>query len=141
MGKELQKDLDDDKAVHEKLDCWCKTNDKDKTLAIETGEANESDLNSFLGEAAAKMEQSKSKRDSTFEEINKDESALQEARTLRMKEKQEFHADEANLVEAVKACSQAVEVLSKHNVGFSQVKAVAQQLRTARVLDIAQKSH
>lgn len=140
MRDQLQKELDDDKAVHEQLDCWCKKNDQEKTQAIETGEAKTSELNSFLGEAAAQMAEMKSKRDSTFDEINKDEAALQEARTLRMKENQQFHADEANLMEAVKACSQAVEVLSKHNAGFAQVRAVAQRLRSARVLEIAHKS-
>lgn len=27
-----------DEAVHEQLDCWCKTNDREKTAAIEAGE-------------------------------------------------------------------------------------------------------
>merc|ERR1719215_232711 len=71
MQAELQKDLDDDKAVHEQLDCWCKTNDKEKTAAIATGEANEARLEAYLGEAAAKMAELKTKRDATLDEVNR----------------------------------------------------------------------
>mmetsp|Transcript_46931 Transcript_46931/g.125542 ORF Transcript_46931/g.125542 Transcript_46931/m.125542 type:complete len:685 (+) Transcript_46931:110-2164(+) len=140
MKAELQKDLDDDKAVHEQLDCWCKSNDKDKTAAIEFGDAKESQLTSYLGEAAAKMDELKTKRDATLDEVNKDEASLQEASTLRMKENQEFHAEEVNLVEAVKACDQAVTVLGKHNAGFAQVRAIAQQLQAAQVMELGRHS-
>jgi len=140
MKAELQKDLDDDKAVHEQLDCWCKSNDMDKTAAIELGDAKESQLTSYLGEAAAKMDELKTKRDATLDEVNKDEASLQEASTLRMKENQEFHAEEVNLVEAVKACDQAVTVLGKHNAGFAQVRAIAQQLQAAQVMELGRHS-
>eukprot|EP00444_Apocalathium_aciculiferum_P022655 CAMPEP_0183436040 /NCGR_PEP_ID=MMETSP0370-20130417/69007_1 /TAXON_ID=268820 /ORGANISM="Peridinium aciculiferum, Strain PAER-2" /LENGTH=676 /DNA_ID=CAMNT_0025623363 /DNA_START=70 /DNA_END=2100 /DNA_ORIENTATION=- len=140
MKAELQKDLDDDKAVHGQLDCWCKSNDKDKTAAIVFGEAKESQLTSELGEAAAKMDELKTKRDATLDEVNKDEASLHEASTLRMKENQEFHAEEVNLVEAVKACAQAVTVLGKHNAGFAQVRAIAQQLQAAQVMELGRHS-
>jgi len=140
MQAELQKDLDDDKAVHEQLDCWCKANEREKTQAIEVGAAKVTQLESFLGEAAAKMSEMKTKRDSTLDEVNADEKALQEASALRMKENQASHAEATDLMEASKACDQAIVVLGKHNAGFAQVKAVAQQLLQAQVLELAGRS-
>merc|ERR1719198_734957 len=139
MQAELQHDLEDDKAVHEQLDCWCKTNDKEKTKAIELGEAKEAQLESFLGEAAAKMKEMKTKRDATLDEVDKDYNALKEAEALRMKENQAFHAEQVNLIEAVKASDQALVALGKHKSAmpeFQQVKAAARHLEAAKVLSL-----
>jgi len=134
----LQRDLDDDKAVHEKLECWCKTNDREKTAAIETGEAKVSELEAFLGEAAAKMREKKTSRDATLDEVNRDEASLQEASTLRMKDNKVFHAESANLMEAIKACDQALVVLGGHKAGpgLAQLQAVARKLQNAGVLEL-----
>merc|ERR1719198_1868587 len=139
MQAELQHDLEDDKAVHEQLDCWCTTNDKEKTAAIELGEAKEAQLESFLGEAAAKMKEMKTKRDATLDEVDKDYNALKEAEALRMKENQAFHAEQMNLIEAVKASDQALVALGKHKSAmpeFQQVKAAARHLEAAKVLSL-----
>jgi hypothetical protein len=143
MRAELQKELDDDKAVHEQLTCWCKENDREKTAAIEAGEAKQSELEAFLGEAVAKMAELKNKRDATLDEVNKDEAAMEEAATLRMKENKEFHAEEANLIEASKACDQAMVVLKEHSdssPGFAQLRSVAESLQRAQVLELGRRS-
>lgn len=143
MQTQLENELADDKAVHEQLDCWCKTNDREKTQAIELGEATESRLEAFLGEAAAKMAELKVKRDTTLAEVDADFNALEKARSMRMKENQEFHGEEANLMEAVKACDQAIVVLKEYNpnaAGFSQVRSVAQRLERAQVLSLSKRS-
>ena len=137
MKAELQRDLDDDKAVHEMLDCWCKTNEKEKTAAIELGKAKISQLESFLGEAASKMKEMKTKRDATLDEVDADYNALKEAQAMRMKENQEAHAEEMNLMEAVSACDGALVALSKHadaSPSFSQVKQAAMHLQKASVM-------
>merc|ERR1719401_1245800 len=138
MQQDLTASLEDDKAVHEQLSCWCKENDKEKMQAIELGEQTENELKTFLGEAAAKMAELKTKRDATLAEVNRDEAAMEEASTLRMKENKAFHADEVNLVEAVKACDQALVVLGEHNPqpGFAQMQSAAQALREAQVLEL-----
>merc|ERR1719262_594056 len=61
MQDELNKELEDDKAVFEMLTCWCETNEKEKTKAIEEGEANAARLEAELGEAAAKIKELKEK--------------------------------------------------------------------------------
>jgi len=144
MREELQRDLDDDKAVHEQLTCWCKENDREKTAAIAAGEAKQNELEAFLGEAVAKMAELKNKRDATLDEVNKDEAAMEAAATLRMKENKEFHAEEANLVEAIKACDQAMVVLKGHSdaspPGFAQLRSVAEGLQRAQVLELGHRS-
>merc|ERR1719203_2347537 len=62
MMEELDNELADDKAVHEKLECWCKDNGQEKTKAIRLGEGKEGELESYLGEAAAKMKELEAKR-------------------------------------------------------------------------------
>jgi len=142
MKAQLENELADDKAVHEQLSCWCKTNDEEKTKAIELGEAAESRLKTYLGEAAAKMAELKTKRDATLAEVDRDVAALEQARTMRMKENKAFHAEEANLIEAVKACDQALTVLKEYNpnaAGLQQVRAVAQRLQQAQVLSLGRR--
>jgi len=140
METELINDLEDDKKVHEMLDCWCKTNRQEKTAAIELGEAKQSQLEAFLGEAAAKMAEIKTKRDATQDEVDKDWAALNEAKALRMKENKAFHDEEMYLQQTIDAAQQAVIVLSKHHPELAQVKAVARKLRSVNVLSFKKLS-
>jgi len=136
MMAELQKELDDDKQVFETLSCWCKDNNKEKTKAIEMGQQLAEQLKASLSEAAAKVVELKAKRKETMDEIAADTKALKEATEIRFKENKAFHAEEVDLIEAVKACEQAVTVLSKHHPQLSQIKSVVHVLQTARVSDM-----
>jgi len=140
METELINDLEDDKKVHEMLDCWCKTNREEKTAAIELGEAKQSQLEAFLGEAAAKMAEIKAKRDAAQEEVDKDWAALNEAKALRMKDNKAFHDEEMYLQQTIDAAQQAVIVLSKHHPELAQVRAVAHKLRAVNVLSFKKLS-
>mmetsp|Transcript_100582 Transcript_100582/g.199816 ORF Transcript_100582/g.199816 Transcript_100582/m.199816 type:complete len:676 (-) Transcript_100582:93-2120(-) len=140
METELINDLEDDKKVHEMLDCWCKQNREEKTAAIELGEEKQSQLEAFLGEAAAKMAEIKSKRDATQDEVDKDWAALNEAKALRMKDNKAFHDEEMYLQQTIDAAQQAVVVLSKHHPELAQVKEVAHKLRSANVLSFKKLS-
>lgn len=142
MKAQLDSEMADDKAVHEQLACWCKNNDQQKTQAIEQGEADESRLEAFLGEAAAKMAEMKTKRDAALAEADRDFDALEQARAMRMKQNQEFHGSEANLIEAVKALDQAIAVLKEYHpnaAGLQQVRAVARHLQTAQVVALGKR--
>ena len=143
MQAELTKDLEDDKAVHEMLDCWCTTNEKEKTKAIELGTAKIAELEAFLGEAAAQMKEKTQKRNDALDEVDADFNALSEAKTLRMKENKEFHAEEMNLIEASKSCQQAVVALGNSASAapsLAQIKIVAQHLDKAKVLSMGRIS-
>merc|ERR1740123_377178 len=72
-----------------------------------------------------------------------DVAALEAARALRMKEIKDFHGEEADLMEAVKALDQAIVVLKEYNpnaAGLQQVRAVARRLQQAQVLMLGKRS-
>merc|ERR1719262_807190 len=102
MQDELNKELEDDKAVFEMLTCWCETNEKEKTKAIEEGEANIARLEAELGEAAAKIKELKEKIAQTKDAYNKEWDSLNKASAMRMKENKENHGEENDLVGAIK---------------------------------------
>merc|ERR1712187_153459 len=79
MEVELQKSMDDDKAVHEQLSCWCETNRKEKTAAIEAGEQKEAQLKAFIGETWATIQDLQVKRKAARDELYADQQALDEA--------------------------------------------------------------
>jgi len=140
MKVELQNDLEDDKIVHEKLDCWCKTNNQEKSASISSGDAQSKQLVATIDETAAKMVEIKTKRDETQKEVDRDWAASNEAKELRMKENKEFHDEEVRLTEAIQAADQAIQVLSRVNPEFAQVRAAARHLRDAQVLTLASLS-
>mmetsp|Transcript_35530 Transcript_35530/g.94110 ORF Transcript_35530/g.94110 Transcript_35530/m.94110 type:complete len:699 (-) Transcript_35530:90-2186(-) len=136
MKAELNKELEDDKAVYEQLACWCKAGDKDKAAAIDMALQLISQLESSLSEAAAKVMELKQQRKSTWDEIQADHKALTEATGLRHKEQAAFQGEEKDLLAASQACKQAVIVLSKHHPDLMQVQSIARTLQLARVQEM-----
>merc|ERR1719262_1322701 len=59
---ELEKELDDDKAVYELMTCCCNSNDQEKEAAIEAGKAKIAELEASMGAGAAKISELKAKR-------------------------------------------------------------------------------
>jgi len=132
MAVELNKELEDDKAVYEEVSCWCQTNEKEKTRAIEMGEARIDALVAQLGEDGAKIQELKATLATAKDKINKDFAALQEASSMRMKESKEFHGEENDLIGAIQSCKQALVVLSKHHPDLIQIRNVAKGLESVR---------
>jgi chromosome segregation ATPase len=143
MKAELNQDLEDDKKVHELLDCWCKTGGQEKTAAIEEAQAKIAQLESFLGEAAATMAEKKTKRDATLDEVDKDYNAKKAMEAERMEELQAYQKESANLKEAVDAASGALVALSKHadaSPTLAQVKSAAALLQRSNILSVRKLS-
>jgi len=140
MKEELNKELEDDKAVQELLECWCGTGMKEKEKSIQLAESRISELEAALGEALAKINELKSKRKAVQEEQYADQKALDESEEMRMKENKAFHETEGDLLQAIDATENAITMLSKHNAGLAQIKAVAQSLQTARVTELMIRS-
>merc|ERR1719395_276619 len=127
---ELEKELEDDKAVYELMTCWCTSNDQEKEAAIAAGKAKIAELESSMGSDAAKISELKAKRKETLDEVNADHKALMDATGMRMKENKEFQASETDYLEAIDAAKNAIIVLGKHNAASS----LAQLKKAARVL-------
>jgi len=130
---ELEKELEDDKAVHELMACWCKSNDGEKAAAIAAGKAKIAELESSMGADAARLAELKEKRKETLDEVNADHKSLMDATANRMKENKEFQASETDYIEAIDAASNAIVVLGKHNPSLTQLRAAAHHLLDARV--------
>merc|ERR1719265_317475 len=131
MQAELNKEMEDDKAVYEMISCWCKTNDQEKTKAIAEGEAKSEQLLAEMDETAAKIIELKAKLKETKDEYNKDWNALNTANSMRMKENKEFHGEETELLGAIQACEQAITVLSEHHPALAQIHSAAIGLKGA----------
>jgi len=140
MKAELSKELEDDKAVHEMMACWCKTNSAEKTAAIAAANSKIEQLTASMGASAARIAELKQKRAETLAEVNADHKALSDATGMRMKENKEFQASETDYLEAIDAAKNAIIVLGKHNPSLTQLRVVAHRLLDARVSHMVEHS-
>merc|ERR1719272_2050201 len=111
MKAELNKEVEDDKAVFELLTCWCTTNEREKTAAIEAGQARIEQLTASMGESAAKVAEPKAQRKANQEEMYADQKSLGEATAQRMEENQAFHKEETDYLGAISASHGALTAL------------------------------
>merc|ERR1719329_252762 len=125
---QLEKELDDDKAVYELMTCWCNSNDQEKVAAIDAGKAKIAELEASMGADAAKLSELKAKRKETLDEVNADHKALMDATAMRMEENKEFQASETDYLEAIDAAKNAIIVLGKHNPSLAQLHTAARHL-------------
>jgi len=130
MQAQLQKEQKEDEEVYEKVACWCETNDKEKTAAIEEAEARITDLTSSIEELTAQSSRLNTEIKNLEAEIAKNQEALAKATAIRQKELAEFNAEEKDMLQSIGALKSAVTVLSKHHSSFAQVPE-------ASLLDIA----
>merc|ERR1719498_1709939 len=105
------------------MTCWCNGNGKEKVTAIELGKDTIAELESSMGEGAAKISELKAKRKETLDEVNSDHKALMDATAIRMKENKAFQASETDYLEAIAAAKDAIIVLKKHNPSLAQLRA------------------
>merc|ERR1719388_291560 len=130
MKAELETEMEDDKEVYEKLVCWCETGTKEKTKAIEEGEANIASLEASIEEYTAKLAELKELLGNTKDEKNKNWDALNKASAMRMKENGEFHSTEKELMLAIASAKQALVVLSEQHPEFAQIRRVVKTLES-----------
>jgi len=124
MLKQLEKEAEEDEEIYDQLACWCETNDKEKTKAIEDAEAKISDLTTKIEELTASSARLTTEIKNLEKEVAENQEALDQATALRQKELAEFNAEEKDALQAIGALKSAVTVLSKHNAGaFVQVPA------------------
>merc|ERR1719487_766305 len=107
--------------MFEKMGCWCETNDREKTTAIETNTQRQTDLEAAVPMYAAKAAQ----LDVDIKQLNKEIAAatesLNEATEIRAKEQDEFRTTEKETVSSLTNLKRAIETLSKvHKDALSQ---------------------
>jgi chromosome segregation ATPase len=121
MQAQLEKEAEEDQEVYEKVACWCETNDKEKTAAIEEAEARITDLTSTIEELTATSARLNTEIKNLEMEIAKNQEALDKATAMRQKELAEFNEEEKDMLQSIGALKSAVVVLSKHHESFAQV--------------------
>merc|ERR1719484_469947 len=114
------KEAEEDEETYEKVACWCETNDKEKTAAIEEAEARITDLTSTIEELTATSARLNTEIKNLEAEIAKNQEALDKATAMRQKELAEFNEEEKDMLQSIGALKSAIIVLSKHN-SFLQV--------------------
>jgi len=115
MQATLTKEAETDQDVYDKLACWCETNDKEKTAAIEVAEKRISELVSTIEQTAAKSSRLNTEIKALNEEIAKNQDALNKATAIREKELAEFNGEEKDMMQSIQALKNAVVVLGKHH--------------------------
>merc|ERR1719305_2286427 len=121
MQAQLEKEAEEDEETYEKVACWCETNDKEKTAAIEEAEARITDLTSTIEELTAMSARLNTEIKNLEAEIAKNQEALDKATAMRQKELAEFNEEEKDMLQSIGALKSAVVVLSKHHSSLAQV--------------------
>merc|ERR1719156_237616 len=103
MKAQVEKEGAEDKKAYDAYACWCETNDRDKTAAIETAEKRIEELTGDIEGYAALIAQLKTEIEKLEADIADDVKALETAAAQRAKENEEFKTEEANMKEAVEA--------------------------------------
>lgn len=114
MQKTLQKEMDEDEALYDKLSCWCNNNEYEKDGAISDSEAKIAELEASIEGLTAKSSGLQTSIKELESESASDKAALAEATALREKQQKEFHGGELDSTQAVENLKAAIEVLSKH---------------------------
>jgi len=133
MQAELTAEQKADEEMYDKLVCWCETNEKEKTKAIEDGNANIDALGAAIEENTALA----STREVELKALAKDtaslEKALSEAEALRAKEYAEFNEQEKDFIQSIQSLKGAVNALSKTQGGsLVQQQALLQVTQVLR---------
>jgi len=115
MQKQLEKEQETDEEVFEQMQCWCKTNDKDKTAAIKEAEQTIEQLSARIEELTAQSARLHTEIGNLNEEVAENQEALAKATAIREKEYAAFTQEEKDMLEAIKSLKSAITVLSKHH--------------------------
>jgi len=115
MLKQLQSEAEEDEAIYDKMACWCETNDKEKTKAIEDAETTIAQLTTSIEELTAGSARLNTEIKNLEKEVAANQASLDQATQIRQKQLAEFNGEEKDLLESVSALKAAITVLSKHH--------------------------
>jgi len=136
MQAQLEKEAEEDEEIYDKMACWCKTNDRDKTTSIKEAEARIADLTTTIEASAAASGRLKTEVANEESDLAKNEKALGELTAMREKQAKEFNAEEKDMLQSISALGSAIVVLSKHHGGGEAAlinnlpSSIAQVIRT-----------
>merc|ERR1719326_2527464 len=94
MKSELETEHKKDTELFEKMECWCETNEKAKTQAIETANSRIDQLHADIGKYSGKTGSLEATIAQSEKELGQNTAALDKATEVRAKESAEFNQEE-----------------------------------------------
>jgi len=126
MSVTLQKDMDEDQDLYDKLECWCTDNSASKANAIKTNTEKVAELESTIEELTASSGSLGEKIKELEGEVAENKETLAKATALRQKELAAFNSGEKEAVANIANLKSAIVVLSKHHgAALPQISAVS----------------
>merc|ERR1719487_499593 len=113
MQASIEKEGAEDAELQEQMGCWCETNEREKTKAIEDADAHIRDLTAKIPELAAKAATLEVEITSLKKEVAANTKSLAEATEVRAKEQEEFRTNSKDMISSVASLKNAVQVMSK----------------------------
>lgn len=117
MHATIEKEMEEDDALFQKLSCWCNTNEYEKGNAAESSTSKIDQLEANIEELGARSNKLTLEIKDLEDEVAADKTALATATEIREKQQQEFHGAEVDSIQALESIKAALTVLSKHHVG------------------------
>jgi len=125
MMTQLEKDQTDDEEIYNKMNCWCKTNDKEKTQSIKDAEIMINQLTAKIESLAGHSARLETEIDDLNKEISANNIALDKAVALREKQLADYNAESKDMVQSIQSLKSAITVLSKHHSSMIQEDKLA----------------
>jgi len=143
MGDQLQKEAEADEEAFAAFNCWCETNEKEKTGAIKVNTQRTNDLASSIEESAAQSQRLTGEIAALKTQVEEQTKSLSEATALRTKELAEFNAEEKDMIQSITGLKGAVITLGKaHGEAASllQVQELLKHPKYGRRMSLLQTS-
>merc|ERR1719359_417000 len=112
MRVNLEKEKAADEELYEKLNCWCETNEKEKTEAVAEAQRRITSLVADIEKHSGKSAQLSAEIAQLEKEIAANKKALEEATSVREKEHADFNQNEKDMMQAIESLKNAIMVLS-----------------------------
>lgn len=135
MKATAEAEAKEDEEVYGKMDCWCTTNDREKTEAIKVAEGRIESLTAAIETGAARSAELATQISGLKDEIADDQDALDQATAIREKEKDDFDAQDKDLSESSGLLKEALAVLEKVQLLQHKAPAAMRSQQSAHTSD------
>merc|ERR1712224_744874 len=115
MTKQLVAEGEEDQRIFDQLDCWCKTQDKEKTAAIAENESTIKEKTALIAELSGKVAKHTSEIEHLEKDLQEETNSLAQAQELRDKQLAEFNGSEKDMLQSIQALQAAITILSKNH--------------------------
>jgi hypothetical protein len=113
MQTQLDKEAKEDEDMYDKMECWCETNEKEKSSAVAVNTQRVTDLTASIEELTAKSASLKSDIEELTKQVAASTTSLDESTALREKEAGEFQEFEKDHIVNMESLKGALMKLGK----------------------------